>query len=209
MASFNASIETPYKVDVNAIRWVESRSINVSMPDLRERCQSVPLSSISTSILEARRLFGGKEHRMGGGNTQFDGRPFLVDGGGAFTAVDDLSGGRADCVQILRASELASHNARLGRLVGRQMNVIRADHDDDGASLGTVQRIRELTQLSMHHALSNLSGDKVGLTHKIGHEPGGWKVINHFRGIHLLEHSLIQDGDTVCYGEGFVMIMGH
>src|SRR6478609_2265245 len=196
MVSFNASIETPYVLKTWLMSGAGSERLSIHARS-GGSCQSGHAS-------EARRLFGGKEHCMGDGNTQFDGRPFLVDTGGAFAAVDDLSGGEADCVQILRPSKRTSHNARLGRLVGRQMDVIRADHDDEGAPFGAIQRIGELTQFGMDRALANLSGDEVGLTHKLRHEARGWKMINDLRGIHLLEYPLIQDSDTVRHGEGFV-----
>jgi hypothetical protein len=34
-----------------------------------------------STCLEGRRLFGGKEHCMGGGDAEFDGCPFLEDAG--------------------------------------------------------------------------------------------------------------------------------
>jgi hypothetical protein len=44
---------------------------------------------------------------MGGRDSQFDRGAFLVDAGRTLAAMDNLTGGKADRVQILRAMELA------------------------------------------------------------------------------------------------------
>jgi len=52
-----------------------------------------------------------KEHGMGSQDTEFHRSACLIDARGTLTAMDDLTGGEADRVQILRATELAREDA--------------------------------------------------------------------------------------------------
>ena len=75
------------------------------MPDREKACQCSCAIDLPARWL-ARGFLSPKEHRMGGHDTKFHRRACLIDACGALTAMDKLTGGEADRVQILRAVEL-------------------------------------------------------------------------------------------------------
>jgi hypothetical protein len=44
-------------------------------------------------------------------HTEFDGCTFLIDAGGTLTAMNDLPGREADCIEIFGTMELAGENS--------------------------------------------------------------------------------------------------
>src|SRR5262249_36498488 len=110
----------------------------------------------------ARKLSGGmvwllEEHRMCSQHAEVDRRTFLVDARGPLTAMNDLPGREADGVEILGTTELAGEDSRRRALRGDEVNIIRANHDDDGRAVLAVERIREFAEFRVDHAVGDLS----------------------------------------------------
>ncbi len=144
---------------------------------------------------------------MGSQDTQFHRRACLIDARGALTAMDDLTGGEADGVQILRATELARENTGAGAFRGDEVNVVRPNHNDHGGAVLALDRVGKLSQFGVDHALGDGSGNEVRLTDKVGYKGRGRHVVHHFRRIELLQAALVENGDSVGHGKGFVMIV--
>ena len=146
---------------------------------------------------------------MGSQDTEFHRSAFLIDARGPLTAMDDLTGGETDRVQILRAMELAREDARAGAFRGDEVNVVWPNHDDHSSAVLALDRVGKLSQFGMDHALGDGSRNEVRLTDKVGHEGCGRHVVHHFRRIELLQAAMIEDGDPIGHGKRFVMVMCH
>lgn len=119
-----------------------------------------------------------------------------------------LAGRKLNRIQIFGTSELPGYDSGFGGFIRDEMNIIRANHNHDMRSLVTVDGIGKLSQFCVHEALSNLSGDKVGLTDKISHELGCREVIDELRSVQLFDFSLVQNGDAIGHCKGFIVIVG-
>src|SRR5512141_2003894 len=86
-----------------------------------------------------------KEHGMSRQDSKFHRRAGLIDARGALTAVDNLTGGEADRIQILRAMELARENTGTGAFRWDKVNVVRSDHDDHGSAVLAVDCVGKLS----------------------------------------------------------------
>ena len=154
-------------------------------------------------------ILSPKEYGMGRQDTKFYHRANLIDARGTLTAMDNLTGGETDRVQILRATELARKNACAGVFRGDEVNVVRPNHDDHGGAILALDRVGKLSQFGMDHAPGNGPMNKVCLTDKVRHEGCGRHVVHHFRGIELLQAALVEDGDAIRHGKCFVMVVCH
>lgn len=124
-------------------------------------------------------------------DAEFDRRTFLVNARGPLTAVNDLPGREADRVEILGTTELAGEDSRGRALRGDEVNIIRANHDDDGPALLTVERIREFTEFRVDHSVRDLTRNKVRLPYKVCNKGSCGQVVNRFGGVKLLDGPLI------------------
>ena len=134
---------------------------------------------------------------MGSQDTEFHRRAHLIDARRALTAMDNLTGGEADRVQILGAMELTREDACAGSFRGDEVNVVRPNHDDHGGAVFALDRVGELSQFGMDHALRHGSRNEIRLTDKVGYEGRGRHVIHHFRRIELLQAALVEYGNSV------------
>src|SRR5262245_3494543 len=132
-----------------------------------------------------------EEHRMCSQHTEFDRCTFLVDACGPLTAMNDLPGREADRVEILGTAELAGEDSRGRALRGDEVNIIRANHDDDGRAILAVERIREYTEFSVDHAVGDLTRDKVRLSYKVCNKGSRRQVVYHLGRVKLLDGALI------------------
>jgi hypothetical protein len=132
---------------------------------------------------------------------------FLIHAGGTLAAMDDLSGGKTHRVQVFRSSELTRNHVRGGRFCRHEVNVVRSDHHDDRSTFVTLERIGKVAQFRVHHPVRDGAGDKVGLTHKIGYEWSFRHVINALRCVELFEAALVEHGDAISHGKGFVVVV--
>lgn len=121
--------------------------------------------------------------------------------------MDDLTRGQAYGVKILGATELARKDSRGGAFCGDEVNIVRTNHHDDGPTILAFQRIRELTEFCVDHAVRDRSRNKVRLPDKVCDKGGFRQVVNHLRRIKLLDGALIQDGNPVCHRESLVVIV--
>ena len=97
---------------------------------------------------------------MGRQDTKFHRRAYLIDARGALTAMDDLTGGETDRVEILRAMELAREDTRTGAFRWDKMNIVRPNHDNHGGAVLAVDRVGELSQFGVNHAVGKVPGMK-------------------------------------------------
>src|SRR5215831_7900472 len=132
-----------------------------------------------------------EKHRMCSQHAEFDRRTFLVNARGSLTAMYDLPGREADRVEILGTTELAGEDSRGRALRGDEVNIIRANHNDDGRAVLTVERIREFTEFRVDHAVRDLTRNKVRLPYKVCNKWSRRQVENRFGGVKLLNGPLI------------------
>src|SRR5215831_8519689 len=132
-----------------------------------------------------------EEHRMCSQHAEFDRRTFLVDARGPLTAMNDLPGREADGVEILGTTELAGEDSRRRALRGDEVNIIRANHDDDGRAVLAVERIREFPEFRVDHAVGDLSRNKVRLPYKVCNKGSRRQVVNRLGRVKLLDGPLI------------------
>src|SRR5262245_52141795 len=102
------------------------RDEGLSMPDREKACQCLSnlRGRLSGTILST------KEHGMGCQDTNLYCRAGLIDARGTLATMDDLAGGETNCVQILRAAELAREDSCLGPFRRDEVNIVRPNHDD-------------------------------------------------------------------------------
>src|SRR5437660_12252011 len=98
-------------------------------------------------------ILSSKEHGMGSQHTEFHRSACTIDARGTLTAMDDLTGGETDRVEILRAMELTRDDARAGAFLGDQVNVVLSKHDDQDCSVLVVDRYVKLSQFGVGPAL--------------------------------------------------------
>ena len=146
---------------------------------------------------------------MGRHDTKFHSSARLIDTRGTLTTMNDLTRGETDGIQILRAMELAREDARAGALRGDEMNVVGPNHDDHIGAVLALDRVGKLSQFGVNHAVGHGSRNEVRLTDKVGDEGRGRHVVHHFRRIALFQAALVEDGDSIGHGKGFVMIVRH
>ena len=105
--------------------------------------------------------------------------------------------------------ELAGDDARVGAFRGDEVNVVRPNHHDQVCAVCAVDGVGELSQFCVDHALGHGSRYEVRLTDKVGDKGRGRHVVHHLRRIALLQTALVEDGDSIGHGKGFVMIVGN